>query len=139
MRKEGYCKTRLDPRFSPFFPVFPIPARFAGYAKKHIAKQDLTPVFLDPRFYRPEILRTTIDADFDANLRDASPQYYGRIYVAGWQTRNLRMVANVRAAFRESPGARVLSIVGSSHKPWFAGLLGRMQGVQVVDAEKALK
>lgn len=88
---------------------------------------------------RPESLRTVVESDFGAALRDASPQRYGRIYVAGWETRNLRMVGNVRAAFRERPGARVLSIVGLSHKPWFDSLLGQMQGVTVVDAEQVLK
>jgi hypothetical protein len=32
----------------------------------------------------------------------------------------------------------VLCIVGASHKPWFDGLLGQMQGVDVVDVEKVL-
>lgn len=87
----------------------------------------------------PEVMRVAIDADFGAAMRDPSPQHYGQFYVAGWETRNLRMVANIRAAFRERPGARVLSIVGSSHKPWFDDLLARMQGVDIVDAQKALK
>ncbi|HEU4664125.1 MAG TPA: DUF5694 domain-containing protein [Dokdonella sp.] len=88
---------------------------------------------------QPDVLRIAIAADFGAALRDPSPQHYGRYYVAGWETRNLRMVANIRAAFRERPGARVLSIVGSSHKPWFDALLGQMQGVDVVDVEKILR
>ena len=79
------------------------------------------------------------DSDFGAAMRDPSPQHYGQLYVAGWETRNLRMVANIRAAFRERPGTRVLSIVGASHKPWFDSLLGQMQGVDVVDAEKLLQ
>lgn len=87
----------------------------------------------------PQTLRTAIESDFGAALRDPSPQHYGRIYVAGWETRNLRMAANVHATFRERPGVRVLSIVGSSHKPWFDSLLGQMQGVEIVDAEKVLK
>lgn len=86
----------------------------------------------------PEVLRIAIDADFGAAMRDPSPQHYGQLYVAGWETRNLRMVSNIRAAFRERPGARVLSVVGSSHKPWFDDLLARMQGVDVVDAGKVL-
>ena len=53
--------------------------------------------------------------------------------------RNLRMVANIRAAFRDRPGARVLSIVGASHKPWFDSLLGQMQGVDIVDANTVLQ
>lgn len=88
---------------------------------------------------RPDVLRITADSDFGAALRDTSPEHYGQLYVAGWETRNLRMVANIRAAFRERPGARVLSIVGSSHKPWFDSLLGQMQGVDVIDAERVLQ
>ncbi len=86
----------------------------------------------------PAYLRVVVAADFGAALGEPSPQRYGRIYVGGWETRNLRMVANVRAAFRKLPGARVLCIVGSSHKPWFGSLLGQMQGVEIVDAEGVL-
>lgn len=88
---------------------------------------------------RPDVLRVVVDSDFDAALRDPSPQHYGQLYVAGWEARNLRMVGNIRAAFRERPGARVLSIVGSTHKPWFDNLLGQMQGVEIVDAEQVLE
>lgn len=88
---------------------------------------------------RADVLRTQIDSDFGAALRDTSPKQYGRLYVSGWETRNLRMVANIHAAFRESPGARVLTIVGSSHKPWFDNLLGQMQGVRIVDVERVLE
>ena len=88
---------------------------------------------------RPEVLRRQIAADMGAAMRDESPGPLARIYVAGWETRNLRMVANVRAAFRERPGARVLCIVGATHKPWFDSLLGQMQGVAIVDAEKVLQ
>lgn len=87
---------------------------------------------------RPDVLRARIDGDQGAAMREGSPRHYARIYVAGWETRNLRMVANIRAAFRERPGARVLSIVGSTHKPWFDTLLGQMQGVDVVDVEELL-
>lgn len=87
----------------------------------------------------PEAQRLAIDADFGAAMRDDSPQHYGQLYVAGWEGRNLRMVANIRAAFGDYPGARVLSIVGASHKPWFDNLLGQMQGVDVIDAGQILK
>lgn len=88
---------------------------------------------------RPDVLRTTNASDFGAALGDPSPQHYGQIYVAGWETRNLRMAANIRATFRETPGTRVLTIVGSTHKPWLDSFLGQMQGVEIVDAEHALK
>ncbi|MCQ4163565.1 DUF5694 domain-containing protein [Tahibacter harae] len=88
---------------------------------------------------RPEVQRIAIESDFGAAVSEASPQRYGRLYVSGWEARNLRMVANIRVAFGNKPGGRVLSIVGSSHKPWFDGLLGQMQGVDVVDAVETLK
>lgn len=88
---------------------------------------------------RPDIQRTMIDSDFGVALGDTSSQHYGQIYVAAWETRNLRMVANVHAAFREQPGARVLCVVGSSHKSWFDGLLGQMENVDIVDVERVLK
>ena len=59
--------------------------------------------------------------------------------VAGRVPRNLRMVANIREAFRERPRARVLSIVGVAHKPWFDGWLGQLQGVDIVEAQQVLK
>jgi hypothetical protein len=87
---------------------------------------------------RPDIRAIQSDGDFGAAMRHDSPRHYTRIYVGGWETRNLRMVANIRQAFREQPGARVLSIVGASHKPWFDSLLGQMQGVDVVDVSEVL-
>ncbi|MEZ0471641.1 DUF5694 domain-containing protein [Luteimonas salinilitoris] len=87
----------------------------------------------------PEHLRVLADVNAGAAMRAKSPQGYPQIWVAGWETRNLRMVANIREAFREHPRARVLSIVGVSHKPWFDSWLGQMQGVEIVDAEQVLK
>lgn len=86
----------------------------------------------------PANLRLAIASDFGQALRDPSPQHFGRQYVGGWEARNLRMVANIRVAFREHPGARVLSIVGASHKPWLDALLGQMQGVDLADAGRVL-
>ena len=58
-----------------------------------------------------------ISIDYRRAMNAASPQNYGRVYNAWNETRNLRMVANIRAAFGDKPGARVLNIVGASHKP----------------------
>lgn len=87
---------------------------------------------------RREVLQAAAEGDFAAALRDASPQGFGQRYVAGWETRNLRMVSNIHATLRDRPGARVLSIVGATHKPWFDSLLGQMQGVDVVAVEQVL-
>jgi hypothetical protein len=86
----------------------------------------------------PAVEQTRAETDFAAALRDPSPQHYGQLYVAGWENRNLRMVANVRIAFADHPGARILVVVGASHKPWFDSLLGQMQGVDIADAQNVL-
>lgn len=86
----------------------------------------------------PQVLQVVVESDFGAALADPSPEGYGHFYVGGWETRNLRMVANIREAFRDRPGARVLSIVGATHKPWFDSLLGQMQGVDIVDVQDVL-
>lgn len=100
-------------------------------------ERDLLPLY---RFInRPDNLRLRADVNVGATMRATSAQHYPQIWAAGWEIRNLRMVANIRQTFRERPGVRVLSIVGSSHKPWFDAWLGQMQGVEIVDAERALK
>lgn len=98
---------------------------------------DLLPLY---RFInRPANLSIYADVNAGAAMRAKSPQHYPQIWVSGWEIRNLRMVANLQQTFRERPGARVLSIVGVSHKPWFDGWLGQMQGVEIVDVERVLR
>jgi hypothetical protein len=58
------------------------------------------------------------EANVKGPLQSTSVERYPHMWVAGWETRNLRIVANIRETFRERPGARVLSIIGASHKPW---------------------
>ena len=84
-------------------------------------------------------LHAFIKADFGGALKETSAAHYGRQYVAWWETRNLRMIANIRSTFANQPGARVLTIVGSSHKPYFDAYLNMMHEVKVVDAEAVLK
>lgn len=81
----------------------------------------------------PDMERMSIEVDFAAALREPSPERDGRRYVAWWETRNLRMVSNIRAACARSPGARVLSIVGASHKAYFDAYLGMMHDLEIVD------
>lgn len=80
-----------------------------------------------------------IKNDFAAALRQETPQQFGRQYVAWMETRNLRMVANIRAAFGNQPGARVLNIVGASHKAYYDAYLDMMHEVRLVDAERILE
>lgn len=99
--------------------------------------RDLLPLY---RYVNhPEHLRVLADVNAGSAMRAKSPQGYPQMWVAGWEIRNLRMVGNLRATFRERPAARVLSIVGVSHKPWFDSWLGQLQGVEIVDVEQVLK
>ena len=87
----------------------------------------------------PEGLRIYAEANVIPAMRAKSAEGYPQIWVAGWEIRNLRMVANIRETFRERPGARVLSVVGVSHKPWFDSWLGQLQGVEIVNVVDILK
>jgi len=88
---------------------------------------------------RPATQRGFIEADQLGAMQAAAPGNYGRAYFAWWEVRNLRMVANIRAAFGNRPGARVLNIVGASHKPYYDAYLAMMSDVRLVDAEAVLK
>lgn len=87
----------------------------------------------------PAAQRTSIAIDFGAGLAEPSPQMFGRQYVGWWEVRNLRMVANIRASFVKTPGARVLCVVGSSHKPYYESYLGMMHDVSVADIDRILR
>ena len=92
------------------------------------------------RYYNdPSQARLVFDSDFGAALRDPSPQYYGRHYVAWWEVRNLRMVANIRAAASTRPGERVLAVVGASHKGYFEAYLTMMHDMRITDAQAVLR
>ena len=88
---------------------------------------------------RPDNMLLANRTDFGAALADPSPEHYGQRYVAGWEVRNLILAANIRLASGATPGTRVLAIIGATHKPWLDGLLGQMQGVEIVDAEQILR
>lgn len=88
---------------------------------------------------RPQSMEDAFTYDFGAALNEPSPEHYGRTYVGWWETRNLRMVANIRAAMTPHPGVRVLVIVGSSHKGYFDAYLGMMHDVRIANALAVLR
>jgi Family of unknown function (DUF5694) len=88
---------------------------------------------------RPASQREYVTIDYHKAMNTPSPENYGRIYVAWWEIRNLRMVSNIRTTFGNKPGARVLNIVGASHKPYYDAYLNMMSDVKLVDAETILK
>jgi hypothetical protein len=100
---------------------------------------DATASILD--WYRvtnsPEEARAAVASDFGAAAGADVPGNSGRKYLAYWETRNMRMAANIR----EVIGAhrRVLAIVGSSHKPYYERYLGVTSDLEIVDVETLLK
>jgi Family of unknown function (DUF5694) len=88
---------------------------------------------------RPTTQREYISIDFKAAMNAPSSENYGRMYAAWNETRNLRMVSNIRAAVGNRPGVRVLNIVGASHKAYYDAYLNMMADVKLVDAEAILK
>lgn len=90
-------------------------------------------------FNRPDQGKLVYDSDFGAAMKDLSPKQVGRIYVGYWETRNLRMVSNIRDVIGMMPGKRTLTIVGASHKAYFEAYLNMMHDVKLVDASRVLR
>jgi hypothetical protein len=88
---------------------------------------------------RPATLRAYVTLDYRRAMNTPSPASYGRVYNAWWDTRNLRMVSNIRAAFGNQPGARVLNVVGASHNAYYDAYLDMMADVKLIDAEAVLQ
>ena len=116
-----------------------LPAAEAIRAKEKSLRGPADVLALYRQYNRPATLRAFVEADFRDALKESSAQRFGRQYVAWYEVRNLRMVANIRAAFGNVPGARVLNIVGASHKAFYDHYLQQMSDVRLVDAEAILR
>lgn len=84
-------------------------------------------------FNDPAQAKLIYASDFGAVLKDTSDERFGRRYLSHWETRNLRMVANIREVLGRRPGTRMLAIVGASHKPYYEAYLEQMRDVELVD------
>ena len=78
-------------------------------------------------------------SDFGATFVEPSPQAFGRQYLGYWETRNLRMVSNIRDVLGQHPGMRMLAIVGASHKGYYEAYLNQMHDVRLVSADAVLR
>ncbi|HSJ77100.1 MAG TPA: DUF5694 domain-containing protein, partial [Erythrobacter sp.] len=87
----------------------------------------------------PSALKESAEVQWATLLRARLPGGFGRLRVAEWEARNLRMAANIREGLGLHPGGRALVIVGSSHKPYLDAYIGLMSDVEVVDAAKLLE
>lgn len=86
----------------------------------------------------PATARAFVENDFYRALKLGGPDFFGRQYVAWYETRNLRMVSNIRAAMANHPGGRVLNVVGASHKVYYEAYLDQLSDVQLVDPADVL-
>ncbi len=69
--------------------------------------------------------------DFGAAMGQDTPQLHGRRYLGWWETRNLRMAANIREVAAVVPGKRLLVITGASHKGYLDAYLDLMHDMKV--------
>jgi hypothetical protein len=83
--------------------------------------------------------RFDADSQWLNMINRVSPNRVGRSRVAAWETRNLRMSANIRELAARHSGGRVLVITGSAHKPWLDAYLSMMTDVRIVDAGAVLR
>jgi len=118
----------------------PLPAVRAEFDRRQSNIKSAADLLALYRFLNdPKTQRATIAGDMGRNAKFATPQLYGRQYLSWWENRNLRMVANIRGAFAGKPDARVLVIVGSTHKGYFDAYLNMMQDIRLVDAMQFLR
>ena len=87
----------------------------------------------------PDVPQRTYLSDFGAAFMEPSPQGFGRQYLGYWETRNLRMVANMRDVLGQHPGTKMLTIVGASHKGYYEAYLDQMHDVRLVDPQAVLR
>lgn len=87
----------------------------------------------------PEAAELVVRGDFGAAAGDTGAGRVGRRYLAYWETRNLRMVANIRQAAGPHPGIRLLAIVGASHKPYYERYLGMLSEMRLADVAEVLR
>jgi hypothetical protein len=90
-------------------------------------------------FNEPSYASQAYQSDWGAALNEPSAQACGRRYVGYWETRNLRMVANIREVLGRAPGTRLVAIVGASHKGYYEAYLRQMRDVALVDVVPLLR
>ena len=87
---------------------------------------------------RADFGEVSVRTDMGRAYATPSAGKHGRRYVAWWEARNLRMVANIRQAFGKQPGVRGLVIVGSTHKPYFDRYLQLLHEVRLIPTSRVI-
>ena len=111
----------------------------AGKAAQAAATSPAGTLALYRHYNDPSEADRAFAADFGAAMANSTPQHYGRRYLAWWETRNLRMAANIREASAAIPGGRLLVLTGASHKGYLDAYLQMMHDLKVEDILSVLK
>jgi Family of unknown function (DUF5694) len=116
---------------------YPVLAEF-GRARQNLATPD--DVLAYYRLLNSAAIQMTfVESDFRDALELPGPDYFGQQYYAFNDLRNWRMVANIIEVSANEPGARVLNIVGASHKPYYEAYLDMVPYVELVNMHDVLK
>ncbi|MFN3228492.1 MAG: DUF5694 domain-containing protein [Asticcacaulis sp.] len=105
--------------------------------RKMVTPEDVLKFY--QRLNSRELQVANLNNEWKEALQDASEKTYGRQYLAWWETRNLRMVSNIRQVTANRPGSRVLVLVGRDHKVFFDHILNQSHDIRVIDAAHILK
>jgi hypothetical protein len=109
-----------------------VDARLAG--QKAVQQGAVTPrgsLAMFAHFNEPAEADRAFATDFGAAMGHDTPQLFGRRYLGWWETRNLRMAANIREVAATAVGKRILVVTGASHKGYLDAYLGMMHDVAV--------
>lgn len=114
-------------------PAFKAMQRSAGRLQ---SAGDVLPVYGD--INKSASQADAADLEWGAFIAAPSDPSAARARIAVWESRNLRMTANIHEAVAGRPGARVLVIVGASHKPYLEAYLDRLSAVEIVPMDDLL-
>ncbi|MCD1623791.1 DUF5694 domain-containing protein [Citromicrobium bathyomarinum] len=126
------------PEISAIWDNAPTRKRITEYEEWDAAMEDGSMPILEwyRRYNSPASLALAMEGDFGAAAGARTPSDAGQTYLAYWETRNLRMVANIRQVI--GTDTRTLAIVGVSHKPYYDRYLGMMSNIELVDTLEVL-
>ena len=113
--------------------------RAANEKKDASARSPRTTLDLFGYYNDPAEGDRAFSSDFGAAMAHGTPQQFGRRYLGWWETRNLRMAANIREAAAEAPGGRLLVLTGASHKPYLDAYLELMHDLKLESPLPLLK
>jgi|TARA_R100000049_G_C1952084_1_gene100727 hypothetical protein len=127
-----------DAEISAIWDNAPTKQRIAEYEEWDAAMEDGSMPILEwyRRYNSPASLSLAMEGDFGAAAGARTPTDAGQTYLAYWETRNLRMVANIRQVI--GTDTRTLAIVGVSHKPYYDRYLGMMSNIALANTQAVL-